>query len=643
MNLFENLPLTAKLSGSIVLAAGLGGAISIAAGSALRALHGMQPIGGYVWLAVVVASVALLVALGLLLVRCIVHPLDEVRQAAGDLARIDIATLAEGMTALAQGDFTQRAGTGAAAPRYRSRDAIGETAEMVRTIMARVRDTIAAYDIARIELQSLIGEIAHASSQVVLEAEQLSKGTGHVGAASTHIADAIREVAVGTQTQAAALSKVEQEIEAMRGALNLTTGGVEAATTAAGAAAATATQGGHAVTQTIESIEAVRGAVLNSATQVHALGERSAQIGQIVEVIDDLADQTTLLALNAAIEAARAGAQGAGFSVVAAEVRRLAQRARSETQQITAHIQNIQRHVATVVTAMEAGTGAVQTSVALGGQARTALQDMLDVVATTDVQVQAIGQATAGMAERVGAVDAAVQQVTAVASQAAASAHEVRRLTEEQTASTGTMAHGAQHLTALTADLQQRVRRFVLDRDNRHHGSDEHVVAALAMRVAHGLGLEADQEDLVGRAGRLRDVGKIAVPLAVLQKSGSLSAEDWAIMRQHPALGAEVVSRVPALRALAPVIRAHHERWDGTGYPDGLAGTAIPLAARILAVAEAFTAMTTDRPHRPAWDAERAVGELRNCAGTQFDSGVVAALERTVAAEAADADAGHAA
>jgi HD-GYP domain-containing protein (c-di-GMP phosphodiesterase class II) len=155
-------------------------------------------------------------------------------------------------------------------------------------------------------------------------------------------------------------------------------------------------------------------------------------------------------------------------------------------------------------------------------------------------------------------------------------------------------------------------------------------VATLTMRVAFALGCDAAEVRMIGLAARLHDVGKVAVPDAVLQRPGRLSAEEWGPMRMHPIVGADVVSRVPALRALAPVIRAHHERWDGGGYPDGLAGEAIPLGARIVAVVDAYSAMTTDRPYRQGRDAAWALGELRRCAGTQFDATVVEALARVV-------------
>jgi diguanylate cyclase (GGDEF)-like protein len=170
----------------------------------------------------------------------------------------------------------------------------------------------------------------------------------------------------------------------------------------------------------------------------------------------------------------------------------------------------------------------------------------------------------------------------------------------------------------------------LVDARDQYTGQHSQDVATLTMRVAFALGCDAAEVRMIGLAARLHDVGKIAVPDAVLQQPGRLSAEEWGPMRMHPIVGADVVSRVPALRALAPVIRAHHERWDGGGYPDGLAGDAIPLGARIVAVVDAYSAMTTDRPYRQGRDAAWALAELRRCAGTQFDATVVEALARVL-------------
>ncbi|MBC8065184.1 MAG: HD domain-containing protein, partial [Chlorobia bacterium] len=108
--------------------------------------------------------------------------------------------------------------------------------------------------------------------------------------------------------------------------------------------------------------------------------------------------------------------------------------------------------------------------------------------------------------------------------------------------------------------------------------------------------------------------------------------EEWKLMKRHSIVGADVISRIPQLRFLAGPVRAHHERWDGTGYPDGLAGEVIPLAARIVAVADAFSAITTDRPYSAARSSEEAVLELERCQGSQFDPEVIQALLRVFGA-----------
>ena len=127
------------------------------------------------------------------------------------------------------------------------------------------------------------------------------------------------------------------------------------------------------------------------------------------------------------------------------------------------------------------------------------------------------------------------------------------------------------------------------------------------------------------------------MPERVLQKPTALDDEEWEIMRHHPELGERIVERIPALHAAGPVIRHHHEQFDGSGYPDRLTGTAIPIEARIVAVADTFSAITQVRPYAPARSVDEALHELRRCAGSQFDPAVVNALELVLAVEGADA------
>jgi diguanylate cyclase (GGDEF)-like protein len=157
---------------------------------------------------------------------------------------------------------------------------------------------------------------------------------------------------------------------------------------------------------------------------------------------------------------------------------------------------------------------------------------------------------------------------------------------------------------------------------------EEHAeqVARLAVLTAEHLGLPARAVQRCRLAGWLHDVGKLAISEPILTKPGPLDDAEWELMRTHPAVGAAVVSRVGALRQAAPAVRHHHERYSGDGYPDNLAGTAIPLEARIIAAADAYAAMTATRPYSAARTPEDAAGELRRSAGSHFDPAVVESL-----------------
>jgi len=151
-------------------------------------------------------------------------------------------------------------------------------------------------------------------------------------------------------------------------------------------------------------------------------------------------------------------------------------------------------------------------------------------------------------------------------------------------------------------------------------------VAELAHRLAIQMGLTYEEADLIESAGQVHDLGKVAVDPAVLLKPGALTDEEYREMQRHPALSGQVVAKFAAYGDGWLLVRHHHERWDGKGYPDGLAGEAIPLGARILAVADTFDALTSARPYREPRSVDFALGVLREGAGTQWDPAVVDAL-----------------
>ncbi len=173
-------------------------------------------------------------------------------------------------------------------------------------------------------------------------------------------------------------------------------------------------------------------------------------------------------------------------------------------------------------------------------------------------------------------------------------------------------------LVALTRALDLR------DRETEGHSER---VANLAVEIGKVLGLSERQLQNLWRGGLLHDIGKIGVPDLILQKPGALTPEEWTIMKQHPVWGARILEKVDFLADAIPVVRHHHEAWDGSGYPDGLRGEEIPLLARIFMVADAYDAITNDRPYRSKRSSEEALEIIRGEKGRQFDPKVVEAFE----------------
>jgi len=172
--------------------------------------------------------------------------------------------------------------------------------------------------------------------------------------------------------------------------------------------------------------------------------------------------------------------------------------------------------------------------------------------------------------------------------------------------------------------------------DGRLYHSHSDNVAQLAQRVGERLALSRAELTALRHAALLHDIGKVAIPDEILYKPDTLDARERTIIEQHTLIGERILYRSPALAFVGPIVRSSHEAWDGTGYPDGLAAEAIPLESRIIAVCDAFDAMTNDRPYRSKASIEHARAELAREAGRQFDPTVVGVvLSLTEADEAA--------
>jgi HD-GYP domain-containing protein (c-di-GMP phosphodiesterase class II) len=213
-------------------------------------------------------------------------------------------------------------------------------------------------------------------------------------------------------------------------------------------------------------------------------------------------------------------------------------------------------------------------------------------------------------------------ELTAVHQQLIVFAHELGQLCRLERSRSEELERVLQGLQDMYLATMRSLAQVIEAKDQTTRGHLDRTQAlgmALARRIDPAL---ADRPEL-GYGFFLHDIGKVGIPEHILCKVGPLTSEEWEVVRTHPAVGAKIVAPIRFLGEAALVIRHHHEWFDGGGYPDGLGGTAIPLAARVFAVADSFDAMTSDRPYRSALTHERALEEIREGAGTQFDPGIV--------------------
>jgi diguanylate cyclase (GGDEF)-like protein len=175
------------------------------------------------------------------------------------------------------------------------------------------------------------------------------------------------------------------------------------------------------------------------------------------------------------------------------------------------------------------------------------------------------------------------------------------------------------------ADVIEALSTALAERD-RYTGDHSACVVDLTREVARALGLAEAEVERIAAAALVHDVGKVGIPDRILHKPAPLDDDDWELMRDHPVIGERILRTIPGMGAVARIVRHEHERFDGAGYPDGLAGEQIPIGSRVILACDAYHAMTSDRPYRRAMAHDDAIAELARSAGTQFDPQVVAAL-----------------
>jgi diguanylate cyclase (GGDEF)-like protein len=272
---------------------------------------------------------------------------------------------------------------------------------------------------------------------------------------------------------------------------------------------------------------------------------------------------------------------------------------------------------------------ALRTAVAPAGAAYRLGGDEFCVIAPAAHRTEFELAAIDALCERGEGFDVTASFGAVLVDEEAADASEALRIADQRMY--------AQKTVGPTSASQQSTAVLMRALAERHPELGDHTdtVAQLSEAVGWALGLARDDVDQIRSAAALHDIGKVAIPDAILSKPGPLDEEEWAFMKRHTLIGERIISAAPALTAVARLVRSSHERWDGAGYPDGLAGADIPLGARIIAVCDAYDAMVADRPYRPARTSAEAIAELRSCSGTQFDPDVVVAFAAALVAQRA--------
>ncbi|MFZ4619281.1 MAG: methyl-accepting chemotaxis protein [Bacteroidota bacterium] len=306
-----------------------------------------------------------------------------------------------------------------------------------------------------------VGELAASFGQMVGNIKNLMKevheATAAVASASTQISSSTEELAAGSQEQSTQTSEVAAAIEEMTRTLEQGSAGIQLAAQSAQQAGEDAQQGGKVVGNTILGMRRISDVVYKSAEQVKVLGTSSDKIGEIIGVIDDIADQTNLLALNAAIEAARAGEQGRGFAVVADEVRKLAERTSKATKEIAVMIRQIQDDTGQAVSSMKKGTEEVTNGISMAEEAGNMLRNIVASASSVADMIQQIASASKEQTITAGQISKNVDAISAV--------------TQESASGTQQIARTAEDLNRLTENLQNLIDKFDVSSDHTHHQS----------------------------------------------------------------------------------------------------------------------------------------------------------------------------
>jgi methyl-accepting chemotaxis protein len=336
----------------------------------------------------------------------------------------------------------------------------------VPALESRTRDEIgllsAAVNGMVANLRQLIEQVSQSSEQVAASSQQLSASVEQSAATTTEIARAAQEMAQGAEAQVAGAEAGANSLQELSLGIERVAETSAVVSDASAQTAREAERGNESIEQAVRQISSISRSVHELASVVKVLGERSEEIGHIIEVINTLSAQTNLLALNAAIEAARAGEQGRGFAVVAEEVRKLAEQSQASAGKITALIHDIQKDTARAIEVMETGTREVEVGRNVVEEAGQAFRRIFQAAQQVAVQIQEVSAASVQMTTGSQQAAASVREMTNIAAQTAEHSRAVAAATEEQLASMQELSATAESLSQMAQQLSDALKRFQL-------------------------------------------------------------------------------------------------------------------------------------------------------------------------------------
>jgi methyl-accepting chemotaxis protein len=378
------------------------------------------------------------------------------------LSASDLTALEEALAAVARGDLTVDAPATTAPLTAEEGRAIGRLAEIFNRMHGQLAASIGGYDAMREKVAAMLRQIATESQAVAAASQQMATTSEESGRAVGEIASAVGEVAAGAERQVRTVTEARELVEQVVATTRSSSDDAEQTARAAEEARAVAEQGAGAISLATEAMEAVQASSADVTGAIRSLGEKSGQIGGIVDTITGIAEQTNLLALNAAIEAARAGEQGRGFAVVAEEVRKLAEESQEAASSIAGLIDEIQRETGRAVDVVESGAARTHEGVATVEQARTSFLQIGTSVEDMNGRVEQIAAAVGEISERALRVEENMAEVVSVAEQSSASTEQVSASTQQTSASTQEIAASAQELAKTAEELERLVGQFTL-------------------------------------------------------------------------------------------------------------------------------------------------------------------------------------